>query len=154
MTNCSNANCDHPLENHINMDGSEKCICNGSITCTCEKFEVQVLEDFAQRIEVEKAKRKSIYDRAYWLLENLEPIRNAGERTFYKVYIEIWYGFKIRKAGTMIDTKVWERLPNQDSVNREKRRVKQKNPDMATYDKEVLMHQTAIFQALVEMAVE
>jgi len=32
--------------------------------------------------------------------------------------------------------------------------VKHKFPQFATYDKEVLLEQTAIYQALVEMAVE
>lgn len=152
MSKC--AGCFHEEENHQQMDGTPNCICSGSITCRCEHFDVPYLVEFAQRIEEEKYIRKNIFDRCLYILDKLPPTRNAGEKTFAKIYNEIWYGFKIRKANTTINTEVWKRLPNQDTINREKRRVKQKFPQFATYSKEVLMEQTAIFQALVEMSAE
>lgn len=143
-TNC--AKCFHQKEQH--HDG----VCMGDLSCQCFKFEEPFLFEFAQRVEEEKHIRKSIYKRVQYILEKIPTTRNAGEQTFYKIYIEIWYGFKIRKEGTKLTTEEWSRLPNQDSVNREKRRVKHDHPELGTYDKEVLSHQTAIFQALLEMS--
>lgn len=120
----------------------------------CQKFIPPFLERFAQEIEKEKHERKSIYDRCLYILRKLPPVRNCGEKSFAKVYNEIWYGFKIRKDGTKMTTEEWKRLPNQDTINREKRRVKHDYPELGTYNREVLMHQTAIYQALVEMSIE
>jgi len=92
-----------------------------------------------------------------WMLEELPTIRNAGEKTFYKIYIEIWYGVKIRKnSGITLTNDVWDRIPNQDTVSREHRRVTDKDhfPELGSYDKEVEWHKTAIFQALLEMSIE
>ena len=140
--------CHHVESCHISS------ICNGSITCLCPKFIPAILVEFAQEVEMQKDKLKSVYCRCKYILERIPPSRNAGEKTFAKIYREIWYGFKIRKEGTTLNTEEWNRLPNQDTINREKRRVKQKFPQFATYDKEILLEQTAIFQALVEMAIE
>lgn len=143
------ADCFHQEGNH--KDG----VCNGSLTCMCPKYNPPFLFEFAQRVEQEKHTRKSVTKRVEWILEQIPTTRNAGEKTFYKIYIEIWYGFKMRKnTGTIMTTDVWNRLPNQDAISREKRRVKQKNPNLRTYDKEVLWHQTAIYQALLEMSAE
>ena len=148
MTNCGNPKCNHPEENHV------KSICDGDISCMCEKFVEPVLAAFAAEIEVHKAKRWNYFDKCKYILEKIPQTRNAGEKTFYKIYIEIWYGFKIRVSGTSLNKEEWDRLPNQDTVNREKRRVKQINPSLATYSGKVLLHQSAIFQALMEMALE
>ena len=145
-TSC--ADCFHQETNH--KDG----ICNGSLTCMCPKYNPPFLFEFAQRVEEEKHIRKSIYQRVKWLLEELPTSRNAGEKTFYKIFIELWFGFKIRKDGTKLTTEEWKRLPNQDTINREKRRVKEDHPELKTYDKQVLWHQTAIFQSLLEMSSE
>ena len=45
-------------------------------------------------------------------------------------------------------------MPHDDTISRERRRVKADHPELATYNKEVLWHQTAIYQALMEMAGE
>jgi len=148
MTLCGNPKCNHPEENHV------KSICDGDITCFCEKFVEPVLAAFAVEIEVHKAKRWGYFDRCKYILEKIPQTRNAGEKTFYKIYIEIWYGFKIRVTGTSLNTEEWKRLPNQDSINREKRRVKKLNPSLATYSPKVMMHQTAIWEALMEMSAE
>ena len=146
-TSC--ADCFHAESNH--KDG----VCNGSLTCMCAKYNPPFLFEFAQRVEEEKHVRKSLYKRVQWLLEQLPTTRNAGEKTFYKIFIELWYGVKIRKYNGLTLTKdVWDRIPNQDTVNREKRRVKEDHPELKTYDKEVIFHQTAIFQALLEMSAE
>lgn len=154
MTKCANPNCDHDESNHKNIDGTDNAICNGSIFCSCEHFEIQYLADFAAEIAVHKAKRWSIYERVEHILHTIPQTRNAGEKTFYKIYIEIWHGFKIRVANTSLTKEEWDRLPNQDTVNREKRRVKQLNPLLATYEGKVLKHQAAIYEALMEMAIE
>ena len=148
------AKCFHELSNHINIDGTPKCICNGSITCRCEQFEEQFLVDFAQEIEKEKAIRRSIKARCEYILEKIPQTRNAGEKTFAKIYNEIWYGFKIRKENTVLNTEIWKRLPNQDTINREKRRCKQHNEDYKTYDPSVIRKQGLIYQALLELAIE
>lgn len=140
------ADCFHEQYNH--HDG----VCTGSITCMCSKYVEPFLYEFAQRVEEEKFIRKSIGKRCEWILENLPTTRNAGEKTFYKIYIEIWYGFKIRKEGTKLTTEEWKRLPNQDTINREKRRCKHNDESLKTYSPQVQMQQTAIFQALLEMA--
>ena len=49
---------------------------------------------------------------------------------------------------------IWKTIPNPDSINRQKRFTKEVNPELKTYDKEVLFYQTAIYQALIEMAME
>jgi len=147
------ASCFHDEANHKPLEGVPGFhICTGSLDCRCEHYEVQMLHDFAARVEEEKYKRKKIYDRVKWILQQIPQTRNAGEKTFAKIYNEIWYGFKIRKDGTSLTTEEWKRLPNQDTVNREKRRVKADYPELQTYNKEVLMEQTAIYQALMEMA--
>ena len=145
-TSC--ADCFHGESNH--KDG----VCNGSLTCMCPKYNPPFLYEFAQRVEEEKHIRKSIYKRVQYILEQIPTTRNAGEKTFYKIYIEIWYGFKIRKDGTKLTMEEWKRLPNQDTVSRERRRVKEDHPELKTYDKEVLWHQTAIYQALLEMSAD
>ena len=143
------ADCFHSKESH--HDG----VCMGDLTCQCPKFVEPFLFEFAQRVEQEKHTRKSITKRVKWMLEELPTTRNAGEKTFYKIFIEVWYGVKMRKnSGTTMTKEVWDRLPNQDAVSREKRRVKQNNPELASYDKEVIQQKTAIYQALLEMSYE
>ena len=142
------ADCFHSKENH--HDG----VCMGDLSCQCFKYAEPFLFEFAQRVEQEKHIRKDFQRRCQWILENIPQTRNAGERTFYKIYIEIWHGFKIRKEGTKMTTEEWKRLPNQDSINRAKRKCKQLHDELKTYSPEVQMHQTAIFQALLEMSSE
>ena len=145
--NC--ADCFHPQYNHHDD------VCTGDLTCMCPKYNPPYLAEFAQRIDEEKYKRKKIFDRVYYILDKIPQTRNAGEKTFYKIYIEIWEGFKIRKGNPQsMDSNTWKRLPNQDTINREKRRVKQKYPELATYNNQVLYHQSAIFEALMELSAE
>lgn len=149
------ANCFHQKENHKPVEGTDNChICTGSLECRCERFEDQYLERFAERVEEEKHKRRTIKSRCEYLLEKIPPTRNAGEKAFAKIFREVWYGFRIRKEGTAITTEQWKRMPHDDTINREKRRLKQHNDEYKTYDKEVLMEQTAIYQALIEMSAE
>ena len=122
--------------------------------CFCEKFVEPVLAAFAAEVEVYKAKRWNIFDKCKYILEKIPQTRNAGEKTFAKIYNEIWFGFKIRASGTSLTTEEWKRMPNQDTISRERRRVKQLNPSLATYSPKVLMHQTAIWEALMEMSTE
>ena len=143
---CGNPKCNHDQQNHI------KSICDGAIDCMCEQFVQPVLAAFAAEVEVCKAKRWTIYDRCKYILEKIAPTRNAGEKSFSKIYNEIWYGFKIRASGTSLTTEEWKRLPSADTVNREKRRVKEHHPHLATYSPEVARHQSAIWLALMEMA--
>lgn len=150
VTSSKCADCFHQESNHLSGG-----VCSGSITCQCPKYNPPFLFEFAQRVEEEKHVRKSLYKRVEWLLERLPTLRNAGEKSFYKVFIEVWYGVKIRKSSGLTLTKdVWDRIPNAETVGRERRRVKADHPELATYDKEVLWHQTAIFQALLEMSAE
>ena len=156
MTNCADPNCNHPEENHKNMDGTNKCICNGSIFCSCEKFEEQYLMQFAQDIEIQKAKCRTINKRCIYILEKIPQMRNAGEKSFARVYKEIWHGVKIRKNvndSTTVNTQRDFDIPHDDSINREKRRVKE-NPNLATYDPKVIEKQNAIFQAYMELSIE
>lgn len=146
MTNCED--CFHPKENH-----KDKSFCTADLTCMCEKFTEPFYNEMAQEIEKIKVDYKTLKKRCEFILVKIPQLRNAGEKSFYKAYIWIWHDFKIKK-GTELDTKVWKHLPNQDSVNRAKRFVKQERDDLKTYDKKVLIHQTAIFQALQEMAIE
>ena len=142
------AKCFHDKSNH--KDG----VCNGSLTCMCPEYVEPILFEFAQLVEKEKLERKNIKKRCQWILETIPKTRNAGEKTFYKIYIEIWYGFKIRKEGTKLTAEEWKRLPNQDTVNREKRRCKHNDDSLKTYDPQVQEKQTIIFQALLEMSAE
>lgn len=139
--------CFHDESNH-------GAVCSGSLTCLCQKYETPILNEFAQLIEKEKSERRSIYKRCEFILEKIPQTRNAGEKTFAKIYREIWYGFKIRKDGTKLTTDEWKRMAHDDTINREKRRCKQWNEELKTYSPEVLMKQTAIYQALMEMAIE
>jgi len=142
------AKCFHPQENH------KSSICSGSITCLCERFVIPELVLFAQEIEMQKSKLKTVFDRCKYILSKIPPTRNAGEKTFAKIYREIWYGFKIRKEGTEINMKQFLRMKHDDTINRQKRMVKQKNPELQTYSKKMQIHQTALYQAIIEMAVE
>ena len=83
-------------------------------------------------------------------------MRNAGEKSFARVYKEIWHGIKIRKDeinSTTVNTQRDLDVPVDDSINREKRRVKE-NPQFATFDPEVIKKQNAIYQAYMELAIE
>lgn len=142
------ADCFHIETSH--HDG----VCMGSLECRCSKYNPPFMFEFAHRVEEEKHIRKSIYDRCKFILEKIPQTRNAGEKSFAKIYREIWYGFKIRKNGTKLTTEEWKRMPHDDNINREKRRVKAEHPELKTYDKQVLWHQTAIYQALLEMSAE
>ncbi len=142
------SNCYHPKENH-------QAICNGSLTCMCTKYVAPFLYEFAHRVEQEKHLRKDIYSRCEYILREIPQTRNAGEKTFYRIFLEIWEGLKIRVNNPQVlDKKTWERLSNAETVGRERRRVKHEHPELKTYDGKVLWHQTAIFQALLEMSVE
>lgn len=146
------ADCFHPEHNH-----SSGGVCSGSITCMCSKYNPPFLFEFAQRIEKEKHDRKGLFKRIKWLLEEIPSLRNSGEKSFYRVFIEVWYGVKIRKySGLTLTRDVWDRIPSQDSVSRERRRVTDNKhfPELGSYNKEVLWHKTAIFQALLEMSTE
>lgn len=138
--------CFHPKENH-------GVVCSGSLTCLCEKFVPSELYEFAEQVEKVKIEFKSLQKRCQYILEKIPQLRNAGEKSFYKAYIWVWHDFKIKK-GTQLDTETWRHLPNQDSVNRAKRMIKHERDDLKTFNKEVLMHQTAIFCALMEMSQE
>lgn len=142
--NCGN--CFHDKDNH-------GAICSGSLTCLCENFVPNELYEFAEEIERVKLEYKSLKERCQYILEKIPALRNAGEKSFYKAYIWLWHDFKIKK-GTELDTNTWKHLPNQDSVNRAKRLVKHERDDLKTFNKKVLIHQTAIYQALMEMAIE
>lgn len=142
------ADCFHPKENHY-----EKGVCTGDVTCRCDHYNPPFMYEFAHRVEEEKYKRKNIRERCEFILKEIPQTRNAGEKTFAKIYYEIWYDFKIRVNNpSVLDKKTWDRLPNQDTINREKRRCKQWNDELKTYSKEVLWQQTAIYQALLEMS--
>jgi hypothetical protein len=151
LTEC--ARCFHPKENHINIDGTPKCVCNGSLQCMCDTWEEPYLAEFAQMVEKKKHELKTIKQRCEFILEKIPRTRNAGEKSFAKIYKEIWYGFKIRKEGTTLNTEEWKRMPHDDSINREKRRVKE-NPQLATYDPETIRKQNAIWEAYMELAIE
>jgi hypothetical protein len=144
MTLC--ANCHHEEEAHA-------LICRGDITCLCEKFVPPILFEFAQKIDRAKDELKTHYQRCKWLLEKLPATRNAGSKTFYKVYCEIWHGVKIRKE-LGITTKEWKAMPVSSTVNRSKRFVKQDHPELGTYSPQMLIEQSALWEAIVEMAIE
>lgn len=162
MANCGR--CFHPKENHKKVempDSYEKVpgsyqshICTGSISCDCQHYEEPVLVEFAQEIEKIKFKIKSIYQRSKYILEKIPPTRNAGEKTFPRIYREIWYGFKIRKEGTEITMAQHRRMPHDDSINREKRRVKAANHTLQTYDATVVERQGIVYQCYLELAAE
>jgi len=141
------AKCHHPKKNH-------GVVCSGDLTCMCESFVPPFLVAFAQEIEMQKAKLKSVNARCKYILEKIPPTRNAGEKTFAKIYREIWYGFKIRKEGTTITTAEYQRMKHDDTINRQKRLVKAENSSLATYEAEMLYHQSALYQAIIELAID
>lgn len=145
--NCGNPRCNHPEENH------KTAICNGDLTCFCEKFVQPELEKFAQEVDMFKAKFSDDIKRAKFILEKIPTTRNAGDKSFPKIYKEIWYGIKIRKAGTNLTYDTWKQTPSDDWINRAKRHVKEDNPELRTYNPKVLFEQTALYQAMVEMAI-
>jgi len=157
MGNC--AGCFHAKEHHTPVDGSNGKIdtCSGSIDCRCEHFEESYLVEFAQDIEKHKIICKTIKHRAGYILDKIPQMRNAGEKSFAKVYREIWYGIKVRKNAqdcTTITTALHHKIPHDDSINREKRRCKQWDAELRTYDPKIIKKQAAIFEAYMEMAIE
>jgi len=162
MSDC--ARCFHPKENHKivatpdlyekTRDNFPSHICTGSLDCTCQHYEEPFLHDMAQEVEKIKSKLKSIYQRSKYILEKMPPTRNAGEKSFGRIYREIWYGFKIRKEGTEITTAQYRRMPHDDSINREKRRVKAANSALQTYNLSVIEKQGIIYQCYLELAAE
>jgi len=143
--------CARCFHNESNHDGI---VCSGSLTCMCPKYIPQELYDSAQEIEKIKSETKQIYEKCKYVLEKIPPTRNATDKSFPKIYKEIWFGFKIRKEGTKYTTDEWKRMPSDDKINREKRRVKQHHPELKTYDPKMIKHQEATFQAYMEMAIE
>lgn len=144
MNNCEN--CFHKKENH--QEGS---FCTGDLTCMCQKFIEPFLNEMAQEIELYKHNAKTIRDRCKFLLEKYPHLRNATEKTFCKVYKSIWYGFWPSKK-TIYDNEKFKRMPHDDSINREKRRIKAK--DLPTIDDIILEHQQRKFEAYMELAIE
>jgi len=157
LGNC--ANCFHPKENHKPIDGAAadsyiSHICNATIDCNCQHYEEPYLVDFAQEIEKAKYEITIVYDRCVYILQKIPKTRNASEKTFGKIYNEIWHGVKIRKTGSNLSTEVWDRAKPSDSINREKRRAKKKHPELQTYDPKVIKKQAALFEAYMELAAE
>jgi len=154
MTDC--AGCYHSKENHKPVEGTDNChICTGSLECRCEYFEEPYLVEFAQDIEKQKLICRTLKKRCGYILENIPQMRNAGEKSFDKVYKEIWYGVKIRKHNsTLVNDAEFRRMPHADSINREKRRCKQWNSNLRTYDPKIIKKQNAIYQAYMELAIE
>src|SRR5689334_21258929 len=108
-------------------------VCMGKLECQCSTFVEPILFELGQRVEEEKHIRKSIYKRVQYILEKIPQTRNAGEKTFAKIYWELWEGFKIRKGDPQVlDLDTWKRLTPADTINREKRRVKHDHPELAT----------------------
>ena len=155
--------CFHSKENHKPIDAEKPIeksdggfishICTGDITCSCEHFEEPILMEFAQEIEKFKHLHTKIGKRCKFILQKIPTTRNAGDKSFPKIYKEIWHGVKIRKLGTNLTYDVWKDLPSDDDINREKRRVKEHNVALQTYDKKVLFEQTALYQAMMEMSI-
>lgn len=139
------ANCFHSKESH--HDG----VCMGDLSCQCFEFVSSELNQFAGEIEKAKHELKKIEERCKWILEKIPQTRNAGEKTFVKIYNEIWYGFKIRKynASTM-DKETFDRLPNADSINRAKRKVKHDHQELQTYSPEMLKKQGIYQMGILE----
>ncbi len=162
MTDC--AKCFHPKENHkpvkgddgefIKKDGFECHICTGELMCSCQRFEEPYLVEFAQDIEKVKHERKTIFDRVLYILTNIPQTRNASQKTFGKIYNEIWHGMKIRVENSNVNTDVWNRTASWDSINREVRRAKREQPTLATYDPKVIRKHQVIFQAYMELAAQ
>lgn len=157
MGNC--AKCFHAEENHKPIDGTKETdfishICTGSLECRCEHFEEPYLVEFAQDIEKAKYEITKIYDRSVYILKNIPQTRNASEKTFGRIYNEIWHAVKIRKDNSNVTTEVWNRSKASDSINREKRRAKKDYPPLKTYDPKVARKQIVLFEAYMELAIE
>jgi len=158
------AGCFHPKENHkpvkgengefFKKDDFECSICTATIECSCEHYEEPYLMEFAQDIAKVKYESKNIYDRVVYILKNIPQMRNASQKTFGRVYNEIWHGVKIRKYYSNLTTEVWDRSKASDSINREVRRAKRENDTLKTYDPKVIRKHVVVYQAMMEMAIE
>lgn len=117
----------------------------------CGKFEESKLYAFAQEVEAQKEILKTVEKRVEFILAKIPTTRNAGEKSFAKIYREIWEGFKIRKGNPQVlDTDTWKRLTHDDTINRAKRKVKAENPELATYSPTVIEKQSLLYQAYTE----
>lgn len=144
------ADCNHKKESHISAG-----VCSGSVSCQCKGFVEPILSKFFMEIEKAKNELRAIEKRCGFILEKIPKTRNAGEKTFYKIYIEIWHGFKIRKGSpSVLDTDTWKSLPNQDTINRGKRKCKQFHEELRTYNPEMMERQATLYQAVMEWAGE
>jgi len=101
LTDC--AGCFHSKENHKPVEGSDGKfhICTGSLECRCEHYEEPYLVEFAQDVEKQKLTCKTLKRRCEYILVNIPQMRNAGEKSFAKVYKEIWYGFSDFNTGSI-----------------------------------------------------
>ncbi len=138
----------------MKIDGYECHICTAAIDCSCEHFEEPYVLQFAKDIDKAKHERLTIYERCIYILTRIPQTRNASEKTFGKIYNEIWHGAKIRKSTSNLTSDVWDRSMPSDTINREKRRAKVNHPNLQTYDPKVLKQQTVLFQAYMELAAE
>lgn len=155
MANC--AKCFHAKENHKPIDGAPadsyiSHICTAALDCRCEHYEEPYLVEFAQDIAKVKYERKTIFDRVLYILTNIPQTRNASQKTFGLIYNNIWHGVKIRAKNSNLTTDVWNRTASWDSINREVRRAKREQTNLATYDPKVIEKHKIIFQAYMEMA--
>lgn len=142
-------NCYHGQEVHV--DG----VCKGDLTCLCSKFIPNDLYQFAYEVEAAKLKIKAIKKRCQFILEKIPQTRNASDKSFAKIYWEVWHGFKIRKGNpSVMTTDTWKRLPSADNINRMKRLVKQHNDDLKTYDPEMIKRQEVMYQAVLEFVTD
>lgn len=147
-TKCANSRCNHDKENHIEQ------VCTGSLTCMCNHFIEPEQYAFFQEVEAQKNILKTVEKRCRFILEKIPTTRNASEKSFPKIYWEIWEGFKIRKGTPQaLDTDTWKRLTPADTINRAKRKVKAQNPGLATCNPEVLEKQSQLYLAYSEWAV-
>lgn len=147
-TKCANPRCNHPKENHVEL------VCTGDLLCMCSHYMEPELYAFAQEVEAQKMILKTVEKRAKFILEKIPTTRNASEKSFPKIYWEIWEGFKIRKGTPQaLDTDTWKRLTKADAINRAKRKVKAENPELATYNPATIERQSQLFQAYSEWAV-
>lgn len=145
---CANPRCNHPKENHIEI------VCTGDLMCMCNKFIEPEIYAFFQEVEAQKEKLKTVEKRCKFILERIPTTRNCSEKSFPKIYWEIFEGFKIRKGSPQaLDTDTWKRLTPMDTINRSKRKIKAEHPELATYNPDVIERQSQLFQAYSEWAV-
>jgi len=141
------ADCFHEEANH---DG----ICNATLTCLCQKFIPQELEDFAADIDRYKYIALTVKARVLHMILRLPHLgdNKISDKSFSRIYKSYWHAFWPGK-NTIFTKQKYNEMPSDSDIEREKRRIlNTEHPELKIFDRISAEKKAAKYQAYVELA--